>query len=374
MWERGYMTEAIRVLHVFGTTNLGGAESRVMDIYRTLDKSKVQFDFIVHTDKECHYDREIIEMGGRIFRVPPFRVYNILSYKRAFKRLFKQHPEFQAVHGHMTSTAAIYLPIANKFGIPTIAHARSAGVDSGFKGYLTRFLRKNLANKTDFCFACSKLAGEAVYGEEAVLEGKVKILPNTINAKKYEFSEEKQKEYRKKLRIEDKTVIGHVGRFHPCKNHEFLLKVFAEYHSVNQNSVLMLVGQGEEMGKIKSQANQLQLQEDVLFLGNRKNVEDYYRVMDYFVFPSFYEGMPGTVIEAQASGLPCLVSDRITEEVGITELVTFMSIDEEPSVWSEYLLRYTNKKSRERYQDIVDAGFDVQGQAKWYEQFYCSLK
>lgn len=368
------MTEAIRVLHVFGTTNLGGAESRVMDLYRAIDKSKVQFDFVVHTDKECHYDREIIEMGGRIFRVPPFRVYNILSYKSDFKRLFKQHPEFQAVHGHMTSTASIYLPIAKKFGIPTIAHARSAGVDAGFKGKLTKFLRRNLVKKTDFCFACSKLAGEAVYGEKTVLEGKVKILPNTIDAKKYEFSKEKQKECRKKLGIEGKTVIGHVGRFHPCKNHEYLLKVFAEYHSVNPNSVLMLVGQGEEMDKIKVQAKQLELQEDVLFMGNKKNVEDYYNVMDFFVFPSFYEGMPGTVIEAQASGLPCLVSDRITQEVGITELVTFMNIDEEPSVWSEYMLEYNNKNNRERYEDIVDAGFDVSGQAKWYEQFYCSLR
>ena len=144
------MAEPIRILHVLGTTNLGGAESRIMDLYRHIDRNRVQFDFVVHTEKEGFFDKEIEELGGRIFRVPRFRIYNYFSYRRAFREFFREHHEFRMVQGHMTSSAAIYLPIAKKAGISTtIAHARSAGVDKGLKGKLTRWMRRNLWRKAD---------------------------------------------------------------------------------------------------------------------------------------------------------------------------------------------------------------------------------
>ena len=207
------METPIRILHVLGGTNLGGAESRTMDLYRHMDKSMVQFDFLVHTDKEGYFDKEIEELGGHIYRVSRFRVYNYFSYVRQWKRFFKVHHEYRAVQGHMTSTAAIYLPIAKKAGISvTIAHARSAGVDRGIKGALTRYLRRNLPEKTDFMFTCSRLAGISVFGKKAVEEGKTVFLPNAIDCGNFAYNPEMRKKIREELGIADQYVIGHVGR------------------------------------------------------------------------------------------------------------------------------------------------------------------
>ena len=218
------MGEAVRVLHVLGNTNLGGAESRIMDLYRHTDRNRVQFDFLVHSGEEGFYEKEIRELGGRIFRVPRFRIYNYFSYRKALKEFFQKHHEFALVQGHMTSTAAIYLPIAKKAGVKkTAAHARSAGVDKGLKGTMTRFLRRNLADKADYLFTCSELAGISVYGEKAVQEGKTIFIPNAIDCAGFTFDPEKRKKMREELGRTDAIIIGHVGRFHYAKNHEYLI-------------------------------------------------------------------------------------------------------------------------------------------------------
>ena len=197
------MEKPIRVLHVLGTTNLGGAESRIMDLYRHIDREKIQFDFLIHTTKEGFFDREIKRLGGKIYRLPSFRVYNYFAYKKACRDFFAEHGEFEVVQGHMTSTASIYLPIAKKEGIPmTIAHARSAGVDKGIKGFVTNIFRRNLSEKCNQCFTCSDLAGVAVFGERAVQEGKVKMIPNAISVGRFEYQEQKRNELREALGIE----------------------------------------------------------------------------------------------------------------------------------------------------------------------------
>ncbi len=371
------MAEAIRILHVFGTTNLGGAESRVMDLYREIDRTKVQFDFVTHTRRDGHFDQEIRRMGGRIFHVPPFRVYNILSYRRAFRQLFEEHPEFRMVHGHMTSTASIYLPAAKKAGIQTtVAHARSAGVDKGIKGYVTRLLRKTLYRKADILFACSKLAGQAVFGKKAWESGRVKFVPNAVNASRYRYEEALREQVRKELGLENKWVIGHVGSFRYAKNHEYLLRVFeavkklSERENSPEEPVLLLLGDGELMETVKLQANQMGLAESVLFLGNRDDVWKYYQAMDFVVFPSRYEGMPGTIVEAQVSGLKCLISDRISEDTIFTELVKQKSIDIAPEKWAQDVWKERRYDRRDSYEQAVEAGFDVKGQARRMLKFY----
>lgn len=199
----------IRVLHVLGGVGLGGAESRIMDLYRQMNRDEIQFDFLVHSsavkkgfltvfqDGSCFrkpqfYDEEIKALGGRIYALPKFKIYNYFSYKKAVTAFFAQHHAFQVVQGHMTSTAAIYLPIAKRFGIPTtVAHARNAGVVKGPKGIATRFFRRGLAKKADVLFACSKLAGEDVFGTDAMKQGEVKIIHNAIDAKRFAFDEKK---------------------------------------------------------------------------------------------------------------------------------------------------------------------------------------
>ena len=367
------MSEPIRVLHVLGGTNLGGAESRVMDLYRHLDRDRMQFDFAVHTNEPGYFDKEIESLGGRIYRLPRFKVYNWMAYKKAWQQFFAQQNRFAAVHGHMTSTAAIYLPVAKKSGIPvTIAHARSAGTDAGLKGMLTRLIRKNLWKKTDYCFACSGLAGEAVFGSSAQKQGLVHVIPNAIALKKYTYDPEMRAQMRSSLGLEGKIVIGHVGRFHAAKNHPFLLEVFAAFSQLETEAVLILLGEGEGMEEAKKRAAELGIEEKVHFLGKQSNVADYYQAMDVLLFPSLYEGMPGTVLEAQAAGLPCLISDTITEEAGVTELVTYKSLSDPALDWAACLQKklQDGQQRYSRLENLRTAGFDVSQQAAKIMDFY----
>lgn len=371
------MTDPIRVLNVLGTTNLGGAESRVMELYRALDREKVQFDFLVHTEKEGQYNEEIRRLGGRIYSVPRFRVWNILSYQKALRKFFQEHSEFAAVHGHMTSTASIYLPIAKKAGKPvTIAHARSAGVDPGIKGLVTRLIRCPLKYRADYCFACSAEAGEAVYGRKWIEKGKVWTIPNAIDTQRFVYNPAVREQVREELGLAGKFVIGHVGRFGFMKNHSYLADIFAELCKMRDDAALVLIGKGELEGAIKEKVKASGLADKVLFLGNRFDVERYYQAFDYFVFPSTFEGLPGSVAEAQASGLCCLVSDKVTREVALTELVIYKSIEEPAANWAGEIMR--NAKASLDRKDmrapIAERDFDVRRQASKMEEFYISGK
>lgn len=366
------MPEPIRILHVLGTTQLGGAESRIMDLYRHVDRERVQFDFLVHTDKEGFFDKEIRELGGRIFRVPRFRFYNYFSYRKAIADFFRGNHEFRAVQGHITSTAAIYLPIAKRADVPLIiAHARSAGVDKGIKGILTRFLRRNLSKKADFLFTCSELAGISVFGKKAVEAGKTVFVPNAIDCGAFEYDGLRRQKIREELGLSDKYVIGHVGRFHYAKNHEYLLQVFAALcRKGDKDYALLLLGEGGGMEAAGNQAKELGISDKVLFAGNKRNVYDYYQAMDYFVYPSRFEGLPGTVVEAQTSGLRCLMSDSICTEVMATELVQAMSIKESPEKWAEYIVDTQDYERSGHREQMEKAGFDVKAQAEIMTGFY----
>ena len=376
------MGQPVRILHILGNTQLGGAESRIMDLYRHMDRSVVQFDFVVHSKEEGYFNEEIRKLGGRIFRVPRFRVLNYFSYCRAWKKLLQEHrdadgrSEFHMIQGHMTSTAAIYLPIARKCGIETtIAHARSAGVDKGLKGILTRFLRRNLSKKADYLFTCSELAGISVFGKKAVKQGRTRFLPNAIDCQKFAPDPLVREKIRRELGIENCYVIGHVGRFHYAKNHEYLLRVFAELvKRKTRDYVLLLLGEGSGMEDIRVLSRELGIEDKVYFLGNKSNVNDYYQAMDYFVYPSRFEGMPGTIVEAQTAGLRCLMSDTICKEVIATELVTTRSISEDPGLWADEIEQHLQYQRSSRVDEMKELGFDVHGQAVLMTDFYTREK
>lgn len=377
------MSETIRVLHVLGGVGLGGAESRIMDLYRQMNRNEIQFDFLVHDStvngfredaperKPQFYDEEIRQLGGHIYVLPRFKVYNYPVYRKAIKDFFTRHHEFRVVQGHMTSTAGIYLPIAKRSGIPiTVAHSRSAGVDKGLKGIATRFFRRNLVGKADYCFACSGLSGEDVFGKVAMSRGKVKVIYNAIEAARFTYDFHKRNEVRKQLGLTDRFVIGHVGRFDYAKNHPYLIDIFAKLCEIRQDAVLLLLGEGSGMESIKEKCRTLGIEEKVIFLGNRKNPEDYYQVMDIFVLPSFFEGMPGVLIEAQAAGLRCFVSDTVTKEAEATDLVTWLSIEQPAEEWAKRINMAAEYERKDTYAVIRDAGFDVATQAAGYCLFY----
>lgn len=363
----------IRVLHVLGGVGLGGAESRIMDLYRQMDRDEIQFDFLVHRNdgKPQFYEDEIKAMGGHIYALPKFKVYNYFSYKKAVTSFFALHHEFRVVQGHMTSTAAIYLPVAKRFGVPiTVAHARNAGVVKGPKGFATRFFRRGLAKKADVLFACSKLAGEDVFGEYAMKQGRVKIIHNAIDVKRFAFDEQKRQEARDALKITDKLVLGHVGRFDYQKNHPYLLEVFAEVCKKRSDAVLLLLGDGAARQAMEERCRELGIADLVKFLGNRKDTERYYQAMDVFLLPSFFEGLPGVLVEAQAAGLACIVSDTVTREAEATDLVSWLSIDEPPERWAEEVIKQAAYARRDTSKELTEAGFDVRTQAAGYTAFY----
>lgn len=376
------MGEPVRVLHVLGGLNLGGAESRVMDLYRCMDRDKVQFDFLIHRrdigSAACQkhfYEEEVEALGGKVYALPKFMVYNYPAYRRAARDFFQAHHEFAVVQGHMTSTAAIYLPQAKKAGVPVVcAHARSAGVDKGIKGIITKLLRIPLLRKADYCLACSREAGEAVFGSKWAGSAKARLVPNAINAQRFQYDPALREKMRTELSLGDSFVIGHVGRFHYAKNHEFLLEIFGRLHQnlekKGKTCKLLLLGEGEGMAAAKAQAAALGVEKDVLFLGNHKDVEAYYQVFDLFLFPSRFEGLPGTVVEAQAAGLRCIISDRITTEVGISELVSFHSLEDGADQWAKEVECSMVYERRDRCEAVRKAGFDVQEQARRLERFY----
>jgi glycosyltransferase involved in cell wall biosynthesis len=366
----------IHVLHVLGGVGLGGAESRIMDLYRQMDRDEIQFDFWVHQNdtsvrKPQFYDDEIKSLGGHIYVLPKFKGYNYFAYRKAITAFFEKHHEFNVVQGHMTSTAGIYLPIAKKSGVPiTVAHSRNAGVEKGVKGIATRFFRHNLAKKADFLFACSELAARDVFGDRAVEQGEVKIIHNAIDVRRFTFDEKQRDRMREKLGLADKLVLGHVGRFNYQKNHPYLIDIFAAVCEKRDDAVLLLLGEGPDMDVIKEKCRRLNIFDKVIFAGNQKETEKYYQAMDVFLLPSFLEGLPGVLMEAQAAGLRCFVSDAVTREAKATDLVTYLSIEQPPENWADEILKTASCERRDTYEELAAAGFDVRQQADAYRAFY----
>ena len=386
------MNQQTIVLHVVGRLDIGGAESRIMDLYRNIDRQKVQFVFCQHTTDRCAFEDEVESLGGKVYHVPRFNVKNYFTYKKAWKDFFKAHPEIKVVQGHMTSTAAIYLPIAKKAGVEvTIAHARSAGVDPGIKGKITRFLRRNLYEKCDYRFTCSEMAGEAVFGDQNLIQKKAIFIPNAIEVDRFKFDKETRELIRYEFGISNKFVIGHVGRFSHMKNHKYMLQILEQCIKIEKEknlpeTVLMFLGDGEMKEEIMEQAVAMGISSRVLFMGNKRDVYRYYQAMDYFLLPSLYEGLPGTAIEAQASGLPGIMSDTVTREAVVTDLLQMRSIKEEPILWAEEIMKTSQTTTgivlegnqadnRCNYAQVVkQASFDVKEQAKRMQEFYLTGK
>lgn len=366
------MMEPIRVLHNIASLHFGGSQSFVMNVYRNIDRSKIQFDFVVTPEEKRDLYEQVEQMGGRIFVAPKYTGKNHFSYCKWWDDFFIEHPEYHIIHGHVRSTAAIYLKIANRHGLVTIAHSHSTSNGSGIEAMIKDIMQIPIRDTADYLFACSDKAGEWLYGKKAILQKKYKMIPNGIDLKLFAFNEEKRKCIREKLGIaKDTFVVGHVGRFTAPKNHKFLIELFAEYHRINQKSKLLLVGNGDLFETVKQQIIQLEISKDVILVGSKDNTEDYYQAMDVFVFPSLWEGLPVSVVEAQANGLPCLISDVITYDVNLTDLVRYLPLDSKQK-WID-CIEETKKMIRHKVSDrnrkCLET-FDVKEVAHKLQDFY----
>lgn len=365
--------EPIRVLHENVIMDPGGIEALLMNVYRHIDRDKVQFDFMVHRPDHAFYEDEIESLGGKIYRTPKFSPIpgQYQSYMGSVEKVLKEHPEYKVLHAH-AELNLWPLMIAKKLGVPTrIAHSHNAKTSVNLKYFFFLYEKARIKKYCTDMFMCSTPAGIWTFGEEAVKSGKVKFIKNGIETERFAYNEEIRAAKRRELGLGDKFVVGHVGRFMQQKNHTFLVDIFNEIYKRNPNSMLMLVSDGRLMDEIKSKVHVLGLDGSVLFLGNRGDVNELMQAMDVFMFPSLWEGLPLTGVEAQTAGLPVVMSDVITSEVCITDNVYRMSLDKTAEEWADKVLGvYENHTRKNVQKQIVDAGFDIRTTAQWLQEFY----
>ncbi len=359
--------EPIRVLQVVPNMHRAGLETLIMNIYRNIDREKVQFDFLVHYNQRFDYDDEIEQLGGKIHRLSVREDNKFFKYFKGLNRFFKEHSEYKVVHGHMESFGFIYSHYAKKNGVKTvIAHSHNAFTEPNLKGFVKGIMNKPWKRTATDLFACSDKAGKFMFGKRPF-----RVINNGINCENFVFNEKVREDYRKLLDVEGKTVIGHIGRFEPQKNHTFLIDVFAKYSENHPNAILLLVGEGHLYDDIQKKVDLLGLEDKVRFLGVRSDLECVYQALDLFVLPSLFEGLPVVGVEAQSAGLPMLVADTVTNELCVTEFVEMLSLEEPYEEWCnkiDYMLE--NIKRRDTTEDMNNAGFNIKQTAKYLQDFY----
>ena len=357
---------------LFTIMNRGGAETMVMNYYRNMDRTKVQFDFMVHRTERGAYDDEIEALGGRIYRMMPLHPLTFGKYQKQISRFFDEHPEYRIIHGHCSESGYFVYKEASRRGVPVIiahAHNSHALYDAKwiFRTYFKHAMRKYITN----VFTCGKEAARWLAGKE--LAETAVLQRNAIDTQAFAFTPSARQEIRKELGIPtDSMVIGHIGRFNKQKNHTFLLDVFQQFSKQQPDAHLLLVGIGELQDAIKDKAGKLNLTDKIHFVGIRSDIPCLLSAMDLFLFPSFMEGLSVAMLEAQCAGLPCVVSDTIPHEVEMTDLVSFISLKESPEVWTEHILKASQRHiDRPTYpQVIARCGYDIQKNAEWLQNYY----
>lgn len=372
------MKEPVRILQVLGRLDRGGAETMIMNLYRCMDRSRIQFDFVIHTLDKCDYTEEIEGLGGKIYSMKPFGVSTAGIYCRQWREFFKKHKEYRIIHGHMRSTAALYLKEAKRAGLITIAHSHNTSSGSGISAVIKNLLQYPLRFQADYLFACSQLAGEWLYGKKACRSRRFHLLLNGILPEEFTFDADMRRLKREEMQTEPEIpVFLHVGRMEEQKNHRFLLQVMKELVKKEPSAQLWLCGTGPLMPEICAQLEKEEITAHVRLLGIREDVSALMQAADVFLFPSLYEGLPVTVVEAQAAGLPVVMSDTITEEVLLTELVKVCPLTAKEEVWAEKaleLLYVGSCAERRSYAaQIAKKGYDVRKNAEELSAFYQKL-
>lgn len=360
------MKYPVRVLHVVTTMNRGGLETMLMNYYRHIDHSKVQFDFLVHRDFEADYDKEILSLGGRIYHMDRLIPWS-RNYKNKLIEFFKNHQEYKIVHVHQDCLSSVALKCAKKSNIPVrIAHSHNSSQDKNFKYLIKLLYMKKIPSLATHLFACSKVAGDWMFrGHD------FKILKNSIDTTSYLYNPFLSSKIKKDLKIEDNFVIGHVGRFNPQKNHSFLIDIFKECKKIDKSSKLVLVGDGDGRRKIEEKVRSKGLDKDVIFLGIQNNVNELLQAMDVFVFPSLYEGLGISIIEAETASLPCFISDTIPDDCIVTKgLVKKLSLNVSPKIWAEEIIKKKSYNKHDTSEELKISGYDIFDSSKQLEEFY----
>lgn len=368
--------EPIRILHVVGGIGAGGIQSYLINLYRNIDKSKIQFDFLVHIRSDKFYEKEILALGGRIYYIENdyFERKKWFKYKKYIKKFFKEHNEYKIVHGHLRSTSYVYLSIAKKYHMKTICHSHSTTNGYGISARLKNFFQFPSRFVTDYYMGCSQKANEWMFGKRRANSHNCFVVNNGIDESKFKYDKIKREEVRDKLKISNDTlIIGNVGRLTEVKNHMLLLHIFKEISQINNDTILMIVGNGPLMNNLIKEAKNLNIYDKIIFTGSRFDVPDLMQAFDIFALTSKNEGLGIVAIEAQASGLITVVSQAIPEEAYITDLCVRCDSDN-PNNWCKLIMDLSKNINRKDTSNlIIQKNYSIKTISKWLSEFYLSI-
>ena len=364
------INKPIKVAHVIGMAINGGTEALWVNYYRYIDRTKVQFDFLVESESKIIDKEEIEKLGGHVVIIPPYK--NVFKYMKSLKRIFKEN-QYDIVHSNMNALSVFTLKAAKKAGIKVrIAHSHSTSNKKEWKKNIVKNLLRPFSKKyaTDY-FACSEHAGRWLFGDKTYNQGKVKIVKNAIDIEKFKFNEENRKLIRNEFNIlDDEILIGNVGRMMPQKNQSFLLDVFAKYHQNNPKSKLMIINDGPLFEELKAKANNLSITDSVIFVGPKSDLYRYYSAFDVFTLPSLYEGLGIVLVEAQANGLNCIASTNVPREADGTGYVKFVELEVEKWIKTLNNISVNRNEWTDCEEKLIKSQYSIKDAVKDLELLY----
>lgn len=363
----------LRILQSVNAMDRAGLETMLMNYYRAIDRRVVQFDFLTHRPWEGAYDEEIRSLGGKVFYAPRLYPQNLPSYYKYMSSFFATHPEYRILHSHIDAMSYYPLKAARRSGIPVrIAHSHNTKIDMDLKLPIKHYALKSIQKVANYNCACGIAAGNFMFGDK-----QFKVIRNAIDLERFAYNVQIREKVRNDLNIQGNLVIGHVGRYCRVKNQMFLLDVFREVLMRNKSSILLLIGKGQYEHKIREKARALGIEDQICLLIDRSDVDRLYQAMDVFVLPSLFEGLPVVSIEAQACGLPCVVSDEISPEVNLTSSVQQFPLSLGASKWADIIIKVCGQRNPNAVPELREAGYDISREAKllqiWYEDLYKTI-
>lgn len=362
----------LKVLQVIEGLNAGGAETLLINLHRNIDRNQIQFDYIItNPSPNQDYMEEIKSLGGRIYVLPSFNGFNYLEIINSWNTFFKNHKDYLILHSHIRSYASLYLPIAKRYGLYTIVHSHSTSNGTGIKAALKGLLQFPLRYEADYYLSCSDKAGTWLFGNNIIEKKNYSILKNAIDTRKFGYNSSNRMRMRDLLSLNGCYTYIHVGRFHESKNHVFLINLFKLIHDSYPDTKLLLLGDGELFPEIQDLIVKEKLLDSVILVGSVENTYDYLQAADCFLFPSLWEGLGMSVIEAQASGLHCICSTNVPEEVDITGLCEFVPLESDYEWFCRACNRHTDRFDTSR--SIIDSGYDIRETTLALTKIYYSI-
>lgn len=365
----------VRVLHSVSNMDRAGIETMLMNYYRHIDRDKVQFDFLCNKTKPGAYDEEVKSLGGRIFHTPGLNPAKLPQYMNYMRGLLSEHPEYKIVEAHNGAFGVYALHGAKLNNVPVrIYHAHGASITKDWKMPLKLICKKFLPNNMTHHYTCGIEAARCYFGNKAVEAGDYELIPNAIEVQRFTFNPIVRERIRSEYNLDGKHVLGHVGRFMTQKNHTFLLDVFAEVVKKDDLATLICLGDGELMPEMKEKAKALGIEEKVVFVGNVGNANEWYQAFDAFILPSIWEGLPVVGVEAQAADLPCIFSDGVTTEIGLSTKAVFVPLTESKEKWVNAIENgFAQKERVDRSELIRENNYDIETEAIKLQERYLKL-